>query len=67
MTKKQMVKEHLLSGKPLTSWDAIQLYRVTRLSGVIFDLKKEGLDIKDVSNGVNYAIYKYYPPLGELF
>lgn len=33
------IKEHLNSGCSITSWDAIQLYRCTRLSAVIYYLK----------------------------
>lgn len=42
MTKKQMILNHLKAGNPITSLDAIRQFGVTRLSAVIFDLKKEG-------------------------
>lgn len=42
MTQKQAVLNHLLSGKELSSIEVINLYRVTRLSAIIFNLKKEG-------------------------
>ena len=45
-TKTAKVKEHLMSGKSITSWEAIQLYRATRLSAIIFELKnRHGLTI----------------------
>lgn len=42
MTQKQAVLDHLLSGKELSSIQAINLYGVTRLGAIIFNLKKEG-------------------------
>lgn len=61
-TKISNVKRHLLEGKTLTSWEAIQLYRATRLSAIIFELKnRHGLNIGSemiVEDGVHYS--KYY-------
>tara|TARA_R100000008_G_C3546671_1_gene147952 strand:- start:11 stop:331 length:321 start_codon:yes stop_codon:yes gene_type:complete len=65
-TKHQKIKDHLESGKSITSWQAIQEYNVTRLASVIYYLKKEGLLIqtKNIteknSSGetVKYAKYK---------
>lgn len=42
MTQKQAVLDHLLSGKELSSIEAISLYGATRLGAIIFNLKKEG-------------------------
>ena len=42
MTQKQVVLDHLLSGKELSSIEAISLYGATRLGAIIFNLKKEG-------------------------
>ena len=42
MTQKQAVLDHLLSGKELSSIEAINLYGVTRLGAIILNLKKEG-------------------------
>jgi hypothetical protein len=42
MTQKQVVLDHLLSGKELSSIEAINLYGVTRLGAYILILKKEG-------------------------
>ena len=42
MTQKQAVLNHLLSGKELSSIEAINLYGVTRLGAIILILKKEG-------------------------
>jgi predicted nuclease with TOPRIM domain len=43
--KTQAVKNHLLNKGNITSWEAIQKYNVTRLSAVIFELKRKGMDI----------------------
>lgn len=42
MTQKEAVLNHLLSGKELSSIEAISLYGATRLGAIIFNLKKEG-------------------------
>tara|TARA_R110002096_G_scaffold136556_6_gene289293 strand:+ start:3628 stop:3888 length:261 start_codon:yes stop_codon:yes gene_type:complete len=35
------VMKHLMKHESITSWDAIQDYRITRLSAIIFTLRKE--------------------------
>ena len=62
MTQKQQIKEHLLSGRPLTSWEAIEKWHCTRLAAVIDVLKKEGINIqstmkKNFNTGKRYAEY----------
>lgn len=61
MNKTQKVIEHLKKNKSITSWDAIQLYRATRLSAIIFNLRKRGMNIrtrerafKDVNDETSY-------------
>jgi hypothetical protein len=44
MSKSNQVLMHLQK-KPITSWEAITKYRVTRLADVIFRLKKQGHNI----------------------
>ena len=60
-TKIAKVKEHLMSGKSITSWEAIQLYGCTRLSAVIFELKnRHGLTIASeliTEDGVHCSKY----------
>lgn len=41
LNKTQKVKEHLLSKGSITSWDAIKLFKATRLSSIIFNLRKD--------------------------
>lgn len=48
MNKHKAVKEHLLTGNSITSWQAIKLYRATRLSAIIFNLKRAGMDIDSI-------------------
>lgn len=39
MTKTQAVLNHLKANKNITSWEAIEKYRATRLSSIIFNLR----------------------------
>lgn len=48
MTKTQAIKEHLLERGSITSWEAIHQYHATRLSAIIFNLRKRGYDIESV-------------------
>ena len=45
MNKHEAVKKHLQNKKTITSWEAIELYGATRLSAIIFNLKKSGMPI----------------------
>ena len=45
MTQKETVLKHLKKHKKITSLDAFNMYGITRLSGVIFNLKEEGHNI----------------------
>ena len=44
-TKHNLVKKHLIKSKTITSWEAIIQYKATRLSAIIFNLRKSGWDI----------------------
>jgi len=46
MSKTQKVKEHLIKHKSITSWEAIKLYKATRLSSIIYTLRNKGMKIK---------------------
>lgn len=46
MTQNDMILGHLLEGKSITSLDALKEYGCLRLSGRIYDLKKEGYPIE---------------------
>ena len=44
-TKTGKVLAHLQYKGSITSWEAIELFRATRLSAIIFNLRDEGYDI----------------------
>lgn len=51
-TQRQIIKDHLLAGQSITTWQAIELYRITSLPKRISELRRLGLPIqsKFVSN-----------------
>ena len=62
-SKVKKVLQHLLMYGSITSWDAIKLYKATRLSAIIFELKKnKRCKIKSEritdKKGVNWVRYK---------
>lgn len=62
-TKIDRVLNRLLSGHFITSWGAITLFRATRLSDIIFTLRKRGYIIATITvkNKEGYhAKYKLY-------
>lgn len=66
-TQRMAVLNHLRTRGSITSQEAFKLYGATRLSGIIFDFKKQGMDIVTVMcNTTNrygqhtrYARYMY--------
>lgn len=59
-TQKEQVLKHLEKKKSITSWDAINLYGITRLAAVIHDLRSEGKLIHSTTergNGKKWARY----------
>jgi len=61
-TKTAKVLRHLQDNGNITSWEAIQLYRATRLSAIIFNLRKKyNISTLMVENKdeVRYAKYIY--------
>ena len=64
-TKSQQVLKHLQKRKSITTWEAIMLYKATRLSAIIHSMRKKGMSIvtksiksKDVNgNEVTFAKY----------
>lgn len=60
-SKSQKLKDHLRKHKTITSWDAIQLFKITRLASEIFKLKAKGWYFKtteEEKNGTRYAVYE---------
>jgi hypothetical protein len=64
-TKTNQVKKHLIEKGKIDSWTAIELYGATRLSAIIYNLRRRGFNIdsqtisvKDRNNNVcNFAKY----------
>ena len=70
MTQKDLVKKHLNTGRPLTSWEAIQKRNCTRLAAVIGKLKDEGMKIKSTlktnpETGKSFAEYEALEPVKD--
>lgn len=64
MTKTQAVLNHLKANKTITSWEAIEKYRATRLSSIIFNLRfKYKIDTDMITpltkGGARFARYVY--------
>lgn len=65
MTQKEMIKQHLLQFGSITSWEAIKEYGATRLSHLIYVLRKENMNINKTiiktknrfGNNTHYAMY----------
>ena len=45
-TQNQIIKDHLLTGQSITSWEAIETYRITTLPTRISQLRQKGLTIQ---------------------
>ena len=61
-TKTKKVALHLIKYKKITSWDAITKYKATRLSAIIFNLKKKGFIIEtkyEVKDKIRYGVYVF--------
>ena len=61
MTKKKKILTHLQSCRTITSMEAIDLYKCTRLAAIIYSLKDEGYNIESKNvkgTNTNYARYK---------
>lgn len=52
-TQKNLVLKHLKENEYLTSIEAFEKYRITRLSDRIFQLRNQGINIKTIMVEVN--------------
>lgn len=62
LSKSKMVSNHLVSVGSITSWEAIKKFRATRLSSIIYNLKKAGFIItttNEVNGKSTFARYHY--------
>jgi outer membrane receptor for Fe3+-dicitrate len=61
-SKSEMVKDYLIQNKQITSWDAIKMFKATRLSAIIFNLRDKGYLIDSVDtkgrDGIRFSTYK---------
>jgi len=60
--KTEAIKQHLLSGKRLTSLDAVRLFKTIKLTTRISEMRREGLKINDewIVNKKTKSRYKCY-------
>ena len=66
-TKMRLIKKHLIEKGTIDSWTAIELYGVTRLSAIIFNLRMNGHNIDSIPRTAydrnqelcNFTTYKY--------
>ena len=59
-TQENIILDHLKEHKFITTWEAIQKYRITRLSARIYELREKGYQIitKNITeNGKTFAEY----------
>ena len=60
--KTEAIKNHLLSGKRLTSLDAVRLFKTIKLTTRISEMRRDGLKINDewLVNNKTKSRYKSY-------
>ena len=62
-SKASKIRTYLSVHKSITSWQAISMFRATRLAAVIHLLRRDGWDIttemKRTDEGIVYAKYHY--------
>jgi hypothetical protein len=61
LSQDRIILNHLLKYGSITSWEAIQVYRITRLAHQIYVLRKGGLFIKSIpmESSNNQQFVKY--------
>ena len=62
LSQEDVIARHLEQHGSITSMEAFEQYKITRLSGRIFDLRAKGMDIvTDMvygKGGTKYAVYR---------
>ena len=65
MTQEDLLLQHMLQGNSITPLDAFQKFGCFRLGARIYDLKRQGHDIRSETitgpNGKRYARYTLIP------
>lgn len=72
-TQREAVERHLKDWGHLTSLDAFRDYGITRLSSIIFNMRKDGWNINTLDqkttnrygNSVTYALYQLIAEQGQ--
>tara|TARA_R100001460_G_scaffold17306_1_gene37377 strand:- start:3044 stop:3274 length:231 start_codon:yes stop_codon:yes gene_type:complete len=63
VNKYSLVQKHLIKKGKITSWEAIEKYRATRLSDIIWKLRNAGWDITSVwktnKDGTRFTVYHW--------
>ena len=62
LTQREQIKKFLLTNKKISSWEAIQEFRITRLGAHIYELRKRGMNIsgerkRNINTGNWYVEY----------
>lgn len=68
-SQNDIIKAHLLSGRPITSWQAITDYRITCLAQRIHNLKNAGVAINSElvkENGKQFSRYSIAPHINNI-
>ena len=60
MNKSKAVEEYLKKNGSITSWDAIQMFRATRLSAIIFNLRQRYQIDTIMEDGTDSRYARYY-------
>lgn len=70
VNKTQNVLDHLKERGSITSWEAIDLFGATRLSAIIYNLRKnhniQSVDVTDTDRYGNTSTFSKYIYLGEV-
>jgi hypothetical protein len=59
-TQNDLILKHLKEKKKITSWEAIEKYRCTRLSARILDLRQDGHNIETIRKTVKKKTFAEY-------
>ena len=59
-SKTNNVFEHLKKHGSITTWEAIERYRATRLSAIIYNLRAQGMNISSVTKKGKDGVYVEY-------
>lgn len=59
-TQTDTIRAHLMTGAPISTWEAYERYQITCLAQRVHELRRAGLDIKSeimVKNGKRFSLY----------